>query len=64
MLFVAFDAARFLIEPAARSFDASAGQAEILQTLDTGATDPRVFVLGDKGSGTSSITTPLNATHW
>jgi phosphomannomutase/phosphoglucomutase len=64
VLFVAFDARRFLIEPAAKSFDTTAGEAAILQTLDTGANDPRVFVLGKADGGTREIRTPLNAPHW
>ncbi len=64
VLFVAFDARRFLIEPAARSFDTSAAEAAILQTLDTGADDPRVFVLGQASGATREILTQLNAPHW
>jgi phosphomannomutase/phosphoglucomutase len=70
VLFVAFDANEFLRDAAARSIDATIGEGAILQTLDSGADDPRVFSLGSSGGGEGAggrervITTPLNARNW
>jgi len=64
VLFVAFDARRFLLEPASRALDLNIGEAAIVQTLDTEAADPRVFIMGDKGAGQKTILTPLNAKNW
>lgn len=71
VLFVAFDANEFLRDAAARSIDVTIGEGAILQTLDSGTQDPRVFSLGSGTSGGGSarggervITTPLNASNW
>lgn len=64
VLFVAFDAQRFLLDAAARTIDSSVGEGAILQTLDSASADLEVFKLGERGAGATPLTTSLNARNW
>ena len=64
VLFVVFDANRFLQDPVAGSLLAKSGQGRILQKVESGSDEQSVFKLGDAGAGAVTITTPLEVRQW